>query len=132
MTEVDADVLAANATFYEAFATRDYAAMDEIWARDQPVTCVHPGWSILVGRPRVMSSWRAILGSNNPRIVASGAQAMVVGDAAYVVCFEGASGEPPILVATNIFARENGRWRIIHHQAGQLARTPDTTSGPSN
>ena len=38
-----AAVLFANDAFYLAFANRDYDAMDVIWARDAPVTCIHPG-----------------------------------------------------------------------------------------
>ena len=43
MTESDA-VLAANLEFYRAFAARDLAAMDRIWARRATVLCTHPGW----------------------------------------------------------------------------------------
>ena len=45
-------VLAANEEFYRAFAARDLAAMDALWAQETPVACVHPGWDALVGRDR--------------------------------------------------------------------------------
>ena len=117
-------LLAANQTFYEAFANSDFEGMDDLWAREYPVTCIHPGWSGLIGREPVMASWRAILSSGETTIESSSARACVLGDTAYVVCFEGARGEPPILVATNIFAREGGRWKLVHHHAGRLARFP--------
>ena len=42
-------VLAANEAFYRAFAARDFAAMDALWAAEAPVACIHPGWDALVG-----------------------------------------------------------------------------------
>ena len=42
MTYLEADVLAANAVFYQAFATRDVTAMEAIWAVEAPVACTHP------------------------------------------------------------------------------------------
>ena len=41
MSEQD-DILAANAAYYEAFASADFGKMSHIWADDE-VTCVHPG-----------------------------------------------------------------------------------------
>ncbi|MBV8937825.1 MAG: nuclear transport factor 2 family protein, partial [Alphaproteobacteria bacterium] len=56
MTDQDA-VLAANLEFYRAFAIRDLAAMDALWARQAPVACLHPGWSALKDREAIMESW---------------------------------------------------------------------------
>ena len=47
----------ANEAFYVAFSTRDLEAMDALWARQAPVTCIHPGWNALTGRDAVMESW---------------------------------------------------------------------------
>jgi len=133
MTDDELSVLTANETFYQAFATQDYAGMDALWAHGKPATCIHPGWSALVGRGAVMASWRAILRAEGMGIESSAARATIAGDAAYVLCFEGPRGEPPTLIATNIFVREDGRWRLLHHHAGPLARPPETVaSGPSN
>jgi SnoaL-like domain len=67
------------------------------------------------------------------RIEASAAQAFLDGDAAYVVCFESEPGEEPVLVATNIFVREDGRFRLVHHHAGPLMHRPEpASSGPTN
>jgi len=79
-----------------------------------------------------MSSWRAILRSDNPRIEPTAARAYLHGDAAYVLCFEGARGENPVLCATNVFVREQGAWKMVHHQAGHLAQTPAPTTTPAN
>jgi ketosteroid isomerase-like protein len=125
MTDDQRAVLSANQTFYLAFAAHDFVRMDELWARHHEVTCIHPGWSLLAGRPAVMASWRAILESDSLQIEATDAQAHLAGEVAYVTCFEAPRGESPVLIATNIFVREDGAWRLIHHHAGQLAATPD-------
>lgn len=54
-------ILFSNEAFYQAFAERDMDAMDAIWADDDAVACIHPGWQPLEGREAVLESWRAIL-----------------------------------------------------------------------
>ena len=71
-----------------------------------------------------MESWRGILSnSDSPRIACYDERALLYGDAAFVVCEEELDGAT--LIASNWFVREDGEWRISHHQAGQLvARRP--------
>ena len=115
----EAEFATANEAFYAAFAGRDVGAMDVVWARAHPVTCIHPGWNVLSGREAVMESWEAILSNpEQPRIVAGGAQVQILGEVAIVTCREWVAGNP--LAATNVFVREAGRWRIVHHQAGPV------------
>lgn len=122
MTDSDA-VLAANLEFYRAFTTRDFAAMEALWARRTPVSCVHPGWPPLAGRDQVMESWHGILANpDSPRIVCYDEQVMLYGEAALVLCEEELDGGT--LVAGNLFVREDGAWRLVHHQAGQLVARP--------
>ena len=121
------ELLAANAAFYQAFADGDIEAMDELWARALPVACIHPGWPALHGRRDVMSSWRSILlDGDPPEIRCEGARAALLGAAGFVVCIERIGGEA--LVATNVFALEEGIWQIVHHQAGPVAA--DAGSAP--
>ena len=112
--------LAANEAFYRALGAADAQAMDAIWARRAPVTCLHPGWTLLSGREAVLASWAGILGNpNQPRIVGGGASVALLGDgAALVLCREVVSGAP--LYATNVFVREDGAWRLVHHQSGPV------------
>jgi len=114
-------VLAANAAFYRAFATRDVGAMDAVWATHAPVACIHPGWRALRGRDAVLASWRDILsGPGAPPISCAAAAAHVLGDAAFVVCIEHI---PTVeLIATNVFVREAGEWKMVHHHASSIAR----------
>jgi ketosteroid isomerase-like protein len=124
MTDSDA-VLAANLEFYRAFTTRDLAAMDELWARESPVACLHPGWPPLVERDEIVESWRGILANpNSPRITCFDERVFLYGDTAFVICEEELEGGT--LIASNYFVREAGNWHICHHQAGQLAaRRPE-------
>ncbi|MBV9828803.1 MAG: nuclear transport factor 2 family protein [Alphaproteobacteria bacterium] len=123
MNDSDA-VLAANLEFYRAFATRDLVAMDEVWAREAPVACIHPGWPILSGRDAVMESWQGILANPQaPRIACYDERVVLYGETALVLCEE--ELESGTLVASNFFVREGDGWRLAHHQASQLvARRP--------
>ncbi len=115
----DEDALAANERYYAAFATHDLAAMNALWALRSPASCVHPGWMILEGRDDVMASWASILGNETqPRVVPGGAKAVIIGDMAMVHCREFVAGSG--LMATNLFVREDGEWRIFHHHASPV------------
>lgn len=110
-------LLFANSAFYAAFAARDLEAMDAIWSSREPVSCIHPGWSMLIGRDAVMASWQSILSNPNaPRISAHNASARTFDSIGYVICHEAL--QEGFLIATNIFVREGGEWKLLHHQAG--------------
>lgn len=112
--------LAANEAFYRALGAADAGAMEAMWARRAPVTCLHPGWTLLSGREAVLASWAGILANpNQPRIVGGGASVTLLGgDAALVLCREVVSGAA--LYATNVFVREDGAWRLAHHHSGPV------------
>ncbi|GAC1338728.1 MAG: nuclear transport factor 2 family protein [Myxococcales bacterium] len=122
------DVLAANAAFYAAFAEQDAEAMDDLWARDADVACVHPGWAALRGRDSVMASFRAILGGGATSISCRDASAHLYGEVAFVLCTEALPGGN--LVATNVFVRERGRFRLVHHQASPAPRGAPSSPAP--
>ena len=118
MNDSDA-VLAANLEFYRAFNNRDSKAMDALWAKTAPVLCVHPGWTALVGRDVVLRSWRDILANGAaPHVMCHDDRAFIYGDLAIVQCEE--ELDTGHLVATNMFVRESGAWKMIHHQASPL------------
>jgi hypothetical protein len=120
MIEAEADtLLSANLDFYRAFASRDVSAMEEVWARETPVLCLHPGWTLLRGREAVLQSWRQILTSPEaPHIVCHDDQAFLFGEVGIVACEEEVAGGA--LAATNMFVKERGLWRMVHHQASQI------------
>ena len=129
----DHAVLTANEAFYKAFAERDLTAMDEIWAERSPVVCIHPGWELLSGREAVMESWQAILSNpSSPAIECHDAAVHDYGDVAFVICYEAVGSS--ILIATNIFAMEDGAWKMVHHQAAgtrAAVTTPSQDGGPT-
>ena len=128
MSPHEIDVLEANSAFYVAFLRRDVEAMDAVWARRAPVACIHPGYGVLRGRAAVIDSWRGILGSDaSPKITCSDAAAHVLGEAAFVTCRELIGGGR--LIATNIFVHEDGKWRMVHHQAAPVA-APEGEGNP--
>ena len=89
---------------------------------ETPVACIHPGWDALVGREAVMESWAAILGGPGaPQIRCEAPRAFVLGPSAFVICRE-VLEQQGWLIATNVFAREGGGWRMVHHQAGPAAQ----------
>ncbi len=123
MRDLDA-VLAVNAEFYTAFAEHDYDAMEETWARQSPVACIHPGWPPITGRDEVLASWRQILGNaGSPSVQCLSPEAFFCGDSIFVICYE--QIDDAVLVATNIFVRENGIWKMVHHQAGPTSGEPE-------
>jgi ketosteroid isomerase-like protein len=118
MTESDA-VLAANLEFYRAFTMRDFEAMDRLWARKATVLCTHPGWIPIAGRSAVMASWHGILANPDaPLVMCHEDAAYLYGDIAVVLCEEELSGGH--LAATNVFVKEDGQWRLVHHHSSPI------------
>lgn len=123
-------VLEANRAFYRAFSDCDFDAMSRLWAERAPIACIHPGLQPLVGRSAVLESWKRILGgAGRWEMSCRAARVHVIGDAAFVTCFEASGDAPAHLTATNVFVVEEGRWRMVHHQAGPLSQP--TTAGQS-
>lgn len=122
-------VLLANEAFYRAFSERDQKAMRGLWATETEVVCIHPGWAPLESLAAVMESWGAILGNPDaPLVRCRDARVNMIGDVAVLICYE-VIGQG-VLVATNMFVRERGNWKMVHHQAGP-APSPTPTEEPN-
>jgi ketosteroid isomerase-like protein len=127
-----AAVLAANAAFYAAFERRSLDAMAEVWERSSRVAVVHPGWAALHGWAKVATSWDAIFRGSAPHVFVSGEEVRVVGDVAWVMCYEhlldsvgdlaGGPVDDATIATTNVFARDAGRWRLVLHHGSPVAR----------
>ncbi len=76
-----------------------------------------------------MDSWRAVMRGDAPDVRCGKASAHVAGDVAWVLCRERIRNGPA-LVATNVFIRRDGAWRMCHHQAGLLAQAGDEDRPP--
>jgi ketosteroid isomerase-like protein len=123
LRQTEAAVLEANAAFYRAFSKGDIAAMSALWAEHGPVACLHPMSSVLVGRAAVLESWREILREPPPFELRCDLPVVhLLADVAVVTCYEGNGRSPAHLAATNVFVHEKGAWRMVHHQAGPLAK----------
>lgn len=130
MHDIDA-VLAANDRFYRAFADNDPAAMDALWAQRVPVACLHPGWPPLTDRDEIVESWRRILSNPAQKApVCREPEVLLYGDMAMVLCYEDLGGQ--VLIASNLFVQEGGRWRMVHHQSGPVARPAEAAPQPSS
>ena len=124
-------VLRANAAFYRAFTQGDFAAMSALWAEQSEVTCFHPGASLIRGRTAVLAAWRQIIAGPAPfEMRGDHAQVTLLPQAAVVTCYEGNGEQPAHLAATNVFVLEQGQWRMVHHQAGPLARPVPRPAAP--
>ena len=120
----EAAVLAANEAFYAAFRARDFAAMEAAWSAREEIVCIHPGWTPLWGRQAVLGSWARILANpGNPQLVPRNPKVILMGDAACVLCLEAAADG--VIAATNVFAREDGLWRMVSHHGAGIAVGPE-------
>lgn len=130
MTDRDT-LLALNQAFYRAFSNRDVAAMAALWAERLPVSCLHPGWGALIGREAVLTSWRDVLQAPDGVIVRPrNERVMLYGESALVLCEELLGGA--VLAASNLFVREDGAWRLAHHQSGPIAQPRASVERPDD
>ncbi len=126
----------ANQRFYEAFERLDLAAMDRVWAERSEVTCIHPGWAPIVGRERVIAAWVGIFrGTERIRFRLRDPRIFVTGDTAWVLVVEEIEASQAdgfvhaFAQTTNLFRRESGAWRMVHHHACPMA-APEAQPAP--
>ena len=121
------EVRAAADRFYAALngiLNGDAGPMAKIWSQSADVTAMHPIGGRQVGWDQVWGSWQQVA-----EIASGGSVALrdrlvrVVGDAAYELGTEHVdatlAGTPVRreVRVTNIYRRETGAWRIVHHHA---------------
>ncbi|MFJ4922276.1 nuclear transport factor 2 family protein [Streptomyces sp. NPDC088725] len=132
----------ANSTFYEAMEQGDLDTLSGLWldGPDDAVSCVHPGWPVLTGRGEVLRSYALIMASTEYiQFFLTDVAVSVAGDTALVTCTENIlSGGPAeesgelgplvgqLVVATNVFRRASGGWKLwSHHGSPVLAETDE-------
>ncbi len=124
MSDTDVlDVSTANAEFYDAFERRDLDAMSDVWEHSDRVACVHPGWAILTGWGSVSASWFALFdGPQRLQFIVTDERVSVAGDLAWVTCNENLieSGTTQAVAATNVFAKSDDGWRLVHHHGSPV------------
>lgn len=112
-------VLAVNEAFYAALRAGDFVAMDRLWSQRKSVAVYHPRWRGIDGREAVMESWYKIMTIGVPPPVYPQQPTVVLALAsAMIICEE--KIDDARLIATNVFVKERGGWRMTHHQASPL------------
>jgi ketosteroid isomerase-like protein len=128
--EIEA-VRSANERFYRAFETLDMPAMVGLWSHGDHVKCVHPGWGLLVGWDAVRASWDIIFRNTGEiRFTLTDVQVECHGALAWVTLTENILTQveghvaATAVLATNVFEKMPGGWRIVHHHASHVLMPP--------
>jgi ketosteroid isomerase-like protein len=124
----------ANHRFYAAFESLDLDQMKAVWAHDDAVECVHPGWDLLLGWEEVLERWERIFANTKRvRVALSSEWVRVEGDVGWVACTARvttafAEGfDEAVVQATNIFVRREGQWLLAVHHASPVPTSTDST-----
>lgn len=123
---VEQEVLAINENFYQAFNRGDLNLMKSVWAQNESVACIHPGWEVIRGFDGIIQSWENIFaGSENLEIKLSDIE-VTDGGMIWVSCQENLfamsmSGVQVSKVhATNLFEKIEGQWKMVLHHASSV------------
>ncbi|MGW1637606.1 nuclear transport factor 2 family protein [Streptomyces lavendulae] len=136
-TDIEA-VEEVNAAFYEAMERGDFDALSALWLEDE-ISCVHPGWPVLSGRGEVLRSYALIMSHTEYiQFFLTDTKVALIGDTALVTCTENIlSGGPSeeagelgplvgqLVVATNVFRRTPGGWRLWSHHGSPVLTDSD-------
>lgn len=124
-------VLQANAQFYtalNAMFTGDLKAMKDVWSHADDVTYMGPDGGFQVGWKQVLADWEAqaakkLGGSVEPQ----GVHSNIGHDIAITNCTEvgenvsaDAGPRKVSIRATNVFHKEDGKWKMIGHHTDLL------------
>jgi SnoaL-like domain len=139
-------ILEANATFYNAFSTLDYTAMEDLWLPDNSSICVFPSSKPLHGFGAILKSWQhavesmdgnelrnwmapddvrfEYLGTNKATIVCD---ELIFFTSSRVV--RGNVFKQTDVVnkfqARNMFKKVNNRWYLCYHEAKAVKTNED-------
>ena len=129
---------AVEAAFYAAFEARSLDAMMAVWADDDAIACIHPMAAPLDGRAAVAAGWRSMFeAAGQFRVQVELAQEIRTAEQVirivreYLAIGEETEPRPPIL-ATNVYRKEAGGWRMVLHHASPLrvGGTPPSRTPP--
>ena len=123
--------------YYSAFTECDALAMSKVWAEDG-VVCIHPGAMPNVGRGAVMRSWTHILvnaarpGLRVETVSRSEGDGLAVHVVKEFITPNAEGGVMSIVVATNVYRREESGWHMLSHHASLLGTSPGQGMGPAS
>jgi ketosteroid isomerase-like protein len=128
---VHTEVMATNAAFYEAFERADLDAMNGLWLEGPDTVCVHPGAMPVRGTGQINRSWALVM-ANTPYIqffltdveVSLREEVAVVSCTENVLTGDDSTGPEAFgggkAIATNVFVRTSGGWRLWIHHSGPV------------
>lgn len=117
---------AAEAAFYRAFELGDLEAMMGVWAELPEIRCIHPLGTVLTGSAAIRASWMEIFRAQLPRkFEIDRVNLLAAGDLVVHTVFETISlplqrQRFPPLLATNVYRKFNGAWRMVLHHASPV------------
>ena len=115
--------------FYEALERADLDAMMDVWAEDEDIVCIHPSGPRLVGYEQVREVWARIFGSGQrlnvrlSHLVQTVSSMVAVHSVHENIAVVNDSGSATA-VATNIYIRSAGGWRMLAHHASGTEAMP--------
>jgi len=112
----------ANFAFYRAYESRALSQMDALWSQTEHVQCIHPGWLPRLGWAQVRNGWETLFAyMPETRIMVCVMESIIKGNIGWLICQEHltvSEGKTPVeglVMATNLFEYQSGRWWMIHH-----------------
>ena|SRR5689334_15280165 len=133
------EVRAAADRFYAALnrvVDGDAGLMADVWSQSADATTMHPIGGRQTGWDQVGDSWRQVAGiASGGKVTLADRLIRVVGDAAYELGTEHAdatfAGQHVRWAArvTNIYRREGGAWRIVHHHSDASPEAQSVLAG---
>lgn len=142
-------ILEANASFYSAFSTLDYQAMEDLWLPDNSSICIFPSSKPLRGFSAILKSWKHAVQSmdgNHLRnwMAPDDVRFEYLGtNRATIVCDEliffsssrtvqGNVFRQTEVVnkfrARNMFKKVGNRWYLCYHEAFMATPSPDASN----
>ena len=115
------------AAFYEALEAADLEAMMEVWAEDEEIVCVHPGWQRLAGYREIRENWAQIFRSGErlkfhlSNLVTVHGMMIAVHSLHENVLVAGEPKPRAPVVTTNVYLRTADGWRMVVHHGSVTA-----------
>jgi|HubBroStandDraft_6_1064221.scaffolds.fasta_scaffold26587_3 ketosteroid isomerase-like protein len=126
-TAIESKIQETNTEFYKALESQSVDRMERVWMHEAWVSCVHPGWDMILGWDGVREAWQKIFdGNQKMRVSPDDVNVRSSGDVAWVTCIENITVfqegrfDSMQAIATNIYLNMDDDWKLIHHHASPI------------
>src|SRR4051794_35368825 len=128
----DEAIMAADRAFYEAFSSRDIAAMKAVWADKPYAANIGPrSKEVTIGYASVLAYWsstfetfsKIAVAPSNMHVQSDGKLAWIVGNETAEL--QPASGGNPVkfeTLVTQVFEKDGERWLLVSHHANAVPK----------